>query len=162
MSTDIDVRKILVEHARHEAVADGSAAIEAEHLFLALAAREGTSAQRVLAEAGLDRDSIRAALDREWQQSLAVAGVRVELAALPIPTPDPKAKPGIGASARLALERSIHKQAGGTVRRIGPSHLLAGVLASDRGRVARVLALADINREHLLAQAITAEAADGR
>ncbi|WP_328991053.1 Clp protease N-terminal domain-containing protein [Kribbella sp. NBC_01245] len=157
MSTESDVRKILVDHAREEARIDGSATIEAEHLLLALATRDGTSAQRVLVEAGLDREAIRLALQREWQESLAAAGVNVDVSALPISSPDPKRKPGIGATARLALERSIREQTGGTVRRIGPSHMLAGLLATDRGRVARALALADIDREHLLAQAIAAE-----
>ena len=56
---------------------DGSRTIEAEHVLLALAASRTTPAARMLAEAGLTEDAIRAALDREWEQSLAVAGIAV-------------------------------------------------------------------------------------
>jgi hypothetical protein len=43
----------------------------------------------LLTEAGLTRDAIRAALDREWERSLAVAGVAVQDAQLPNATSDP-------------------------------------------------------------------------
>ena len=44
-------------------------------MLLALAATETTSAARMLAEAGLTEEAIRAALNREWEHSLAVAGI---------------------------------------------------------------------------------------
>ena len=53
----------------------GSPAIEAEHMLLAMTGQHGIEARDVLASAGLDQDAIRAALDREFRQSLAAAGV---------------------------------------------------------------------------------------
>jgi hypothetical protein len=81
MSTKVkDVRLVLVRSAGEEALLDGSESIEAEHVLLALAKLFGSTASRLLTEVGLTRDAIRAALDREWEQSLAVAGVAVQVA----------------------------------------------------------------------------------
>jgi hypothetical protein len=59
----------------------------------------------LLTEVGLTRDAIRAALDGEWEQSLAVAGVSV-VAQLPEATSDPHRSPWIGASTKLLLKRA--------------------------------------------------------
>ena len=67
-----DVRTILIRDARAEAELDGSRAIEAEHLLLGLTRQPSGPVMRLLADAGLTRDAIRAALDREWEQSLAI------------------------------------------------------------------------------------------
>jgi ATP-dependent Clp protease ATP-binding subunit ClpA len=89
MSTKVkDVRLVLVLSAGEEALLDGSESIEAEHVLLALAKLPGRTASRLLTEVGLTRAAIRAALDREWEQSLAVAGVAVQVAQLPEATSD--------------------------------------------------------------------------
>ena len=159
MSTSTkDVRAVLVRGARSEAQLDGSATIEAEHVLLALAALGGTTTARLLAEAGLSRDEIRAALDREWEQSLAVAGITVAVAELPTATPDPDRRPRIGESTVRLLKRAADTASGFGGGRIGAAHMLVGVLDAKLGRVPRALDLAGIDRAALRARA--AEAAE--
>jgi len=153
-----DVRAVLVEGARSEALADGSAAIEAEHLLLGLAGRERTTASRLLREAGLDREAIRAALDREWEQSLAAAGVRVDVAGRPTATPDPRRSVQIGASAKSVLKRAMDSAAATGGGRIGSTHILVGLLSGRQDRVARALDLAGVDRDRLIAAADEAAA----
>jgi ATP-dependent Clp protease ATP-binding subunit ClpA len=153
-----DVRLVLVRGAGEEARSDGSEAIEAEHVLLALAKLPGSTAARLLAEAGLGSEEIRAALDREWEQSLAVAGISVAVAELPTATPDPSRNPRIGASTKLLLERAMANAAATGGGRIGATNMLVGILDDKRGRVARALDLADVDRAALRMKA--AEAAD--
>jgi ATP-dependent Clp protease ATP-binding subunit ClpA len=157
-TTTKDVRAVLVRGARREAQLDGSATIEAEHVLLALAALDGTATARLLAEAGLSRDEIRAALDREWEQSLAVAGITVGVAELPTATPDPGRRPRIGESTVRLLKRAMDTASGFGGGRIGAAHMLVGLLDAKLGRVPRALDLAGIDRAALRARA--AEAAE--
>ncbi|TDD18202.1 Clp protease [Kribbella turkmenica] len=153
MSSDAkDVRTILVRGAREMARREGSRTIEAEHVLLAVAATAGDPAARLLADAGLTEDTIRAALDREWEDSLAVAGIAVRAGLLPQATPDHSRDPGIGESVRLLLERALNAEpkAGGT--RIGSVRILAGILDAGRGRVARALQAAGVDRAALRAR----------
>jgi ATP-dependent Clp protease ATP-binding subunit ClpA len=159
MSSDAkDVRTILVRSAREAARRDGSRTVEAEHVLLALAAMEGNPAARLLADAGLTADAIRAALDREWEQSLAIAGIAVRIGLLPQASMDHSRDPQIGESVRLLLKRAMdaHPKAAGT--RIGSVRILAGILDTERGRVARALQTAGVDRAALRARA--AEALD--
>lgn len=148
MSTK-DVRAVLVHGGRAEAVLDGSPAIEAEHVLLALAALPDSAVARMLQEAGLTRDAIRAALDREWQQSLAVAGITLEPATLPKATPDHDRTPHIGESTKLVLKRAMATASG----RIGTANILVGLLDATLGRVPRALALTDADLPALKAAA---------
>ena len=68
----------VVLSARSEARATGSHTIEAEHILLALANQEGTDAREILESIGLNHDSIRAALEREFEESLRAVGVSLE------------------------------------------------------------------------------------
>ena len=145
-----DVRAVLIRGAREEARLDGSATIEAEHVLLALAALDGTATARLLAAAGLGRDAVRELLDREWEQSLAVAGVRIDVGQLPSATPDPSRKPRIGESTVKLLKRAMDASSG----RITAGHLLVGVLDTKLGRVSRVLDLGGVDRAALRAQAL--------
>ncbi len=148
-----DVRAVLVHGGRAEAQLDGSPAVEAEHVLLALAALPDNAVARLLRDAGLSRDAIRAALDREWEQSLAVAGITLEIETLPKATPDPGRSPHIGESTKLVLKRAMDdasKRGGG---RIGASNVLVGILDAKLGRVPRALALAGIDRPALRARA---------
>jgi ATP-dependent Clp protease ATP-binding subunit ClpA len=157
MSSDAkDVRTILVRGAREVARRDGSRTVEAEHVLLALARMEGNPAARLLAEAGLTEDAIRAALDREWEQSLAIAGIAVRIGLLPQATPDHSHDPHIGESVRLLLKRAIdaHPKVSGT--RITSVRILVGILDTDRGRVARALQAAGVDRTTLRARAAEA------
>src|SRR5262249_39811663 len=72
----------------------------------------GTEARDVLASAGLDRDQIRAALDREFRQSLAAAGVTLPPGGLPAASRDPERRARLAASGKLVLERALKAAAG--------------------------------------------------
>jgi ATP-dependent Clp protease ATP-binding subunit ClpA len=152
-----DVRALLVREARTVARRDGSRTIEAEHVLLALAATRTTSAARMLTEAGLTEETIRAALDREWEQSLAVAGIAVRIGLLPEATPDESRNPHIGDSTRLLLKRAMDARPG--AGRLGPLSILVGILDTERGRVARALQAAGVDRAALRARATEALAA---
>jgi ATP-dependent Clp protease ATP-binding subunit ClpA len=150
----------IIEQGGHEAGKDGSATIEAHHLLLAVAAQEGTTAHQVLAAAGLDQRAIRAALDREFEQSLSVVGVSRAAFDLPEPSGDPGGSARIGASAKLALERGV----AAAVRRkdLQSAHLLLGILEARAGTVPRALALAGVDRADLAARVRQALANNGR
>jgi ATP-dependent Clp protease ATP-binding subunit ClpA len=158
MSDHKDVRAILVRAARAEARRDGSRTIEAEHVLLALAALEDAPAARLLADAGLTEDAIRAALNREWEQSLAVAGIAVRMGLLPEATPD--RDPQIGESTKLMLRRAM--DAPPKLARFGSMRILVGLLDAERGRVARTLQAAGVDRATLHAKATEALAAGTR
>lgn len=134
-----------------EALEDGSAATEAHHLLLAIAAIEGTAAHRVLTTEGLGRQAIREALDREFEHSLSAVGVSLASFDLPRPSRDPKDPPKLGASARLALERGFAACKG--KKDLRPAHLLLGVLDTEIGTVPRALTLAGVDRIALMARA---------
>lgn len=136
----------VVDQAGIEAQKEGAAAVEAQHLLLAIAAEPEANTQQVLSAAGLDYEGIRTALQREFEQSLGVAGV--SLAAFDMTT-----RPGasharptkLGASAKLARERGLGKRRGGSP----PLHLLLGILQAEKGTVPRALATAGINQSEL-------------
>ncbi|MEV7216538.1 Clp protease N-terminal domain-containing protein [Kitasatospora cineracea] len=157
----------LLLRAADEARQDGSATTDAHHLLLALAtdpapgtatdqapntapgtAPAPAAVRRLLADAGLDRDGVRAALDREFAHSLHAVGVRPEARWLPRPTPGVEAS-RLGASTKLALERSF-----ATARKKDQSaaHLLLGILRAEVGTVPRALALSGIDRTQLIAK----------
>ncbi|WP_188191300.1 Clp protease N-terminal domain-containing protein [Nonomuraea sp. SYSU D8015] len=134
-----------------EAQEEGSATTEAHHLLLAIAAIEGTAAHRVLTAEDLGRQTIREALDREFEHSLGAVGVSLASFDLPRPSRDPKALPKLGASGRLAIERAIAACKGKKDMR--PAHLLLGVLDTEIGTVPRALALSGVDRIALMARA---------
>ncbi|MFG1703611.1 Clp protease N-terminal domain-containing protein [Nonomuraea sp. M3C6] len=137
----------IIEQGIVEARQDGSAVVEAHHLLLAIAAYEGTAPHEVLISAGLGRQAIRDALDREFEHSLSAAGVSLAAFDLPRPSGDPKSAKNIGASARLAFERGI---ACATRKKdLRPAHLLIGILEAQVGTVPRALALAGVDRAAL-------------
>ncbi|MFJ4654945.1 Clp protease N-terminal domain-containing protein [Nocardia sp. NPDC088792] len=133
--------------AVQEAQQDGSATVEAQHLLLGVAAQDGTEPQRILRAAGLGHDDIRAALDREFEESLAVAGVTARVADLP-PVPRFDRKPGLGATGKLAIERMATST---PKRELRPAHLLLGILLAEVGTVPRALTTAGADRLALLA-----------
>ncbi|WP_113704460.1 Clp protease N-terminal domain-containing protein [Nonomuraea lactucae] len=138
----------VIERGALEAHEDRSAAIEAQHLLLAIAAGREPTTRQVLASAGLDRQAIRAALDLEFERSLNAAGVSLADFDLPRPSPAPKPPTQLGASARLALDRMA------TVFRkkdLRPAHLLLGILQAEAGTVPRALALAGVDQAGLVA-----------
>ena len=143
----------IVRHAEQEARDTRSRMIEAEHLLLAMSGQHGSEARNVLSSVGLDRDGIKVALDREFRQSLATAGVMLSPSKLPLPNENPGHHPQLATSGKLALERGL--RAAGK-REIRPGHLLLGVLAAQVGTVPRALALMGVDQSDLAARIVQA------
>ena len=143
----------LVVQAREEARLLGANRMEAEHLLLALSRRTTRDAGRVLAQAGLDHDGLRHALDAERERSLEAVGVSVSAIALaerPLPATD---QPRWGASAKRAIERAMVVVKARGDRNILPTHILLGVLHVGEGTVPRALAAAGVDAVALAASA---------
>ncbi|MFI6871221.1 Clp protease N-terminal domain-containing protein [Nocardia sp. NPDC050406] len=132
----------VLTRAAEQAQAAGSTTIEAQHLLLAMAVRPEPETDRVLAAVGLDYEAIRAALDREFEQSLLAAGISRTDFALPAASPGVERPKQLGASAKLAVERSFTAVAKKDAR---PAHLLLGILRAEVGTVPRALALAGVD-----------------
>ncbi|MFD4629147.1 Clp protease N-terminal domain-containing protein [Streptomyces sp. NPDC058284] len=139
----------VVVRATQEAREDGSATVDAHHLLLAIAAGPGSAARDALASAGLDHTAVREALDREFEHSLNAVGVSATSYALPKPSHSTP-RPRMGASARLALDRSF---AATRKKDLRSTHLLLGILGARFGTVPRALALAGIDQDRLAAHA---------
>lgn len=136
----------VIVRAMHEAQEDGSATIDAQHLLLSLAADQGSTAQQVLASVGLDRAAVHDALDREFEHSLSMVGVSPGAHGLPRPS-HASQQPKMGASARLALERSF---ASARKKDLRSAHLLLGILQAHIGTVPRALALVGVDQADLV------------
>jgi len=131
----------VLEQGREEARQDGSAAVEAEHLLLGVAAGPRAVPREVLAEAGLDHRVIR-----EFEHSLNAAGASAAAFDLPRPSANPDRPRRLAASARLAIERGATSA---PKKDLQPAHVLLGILRADVGTVPRALALAGIDRAGL-------------
>jgi D-alanyl-D-alanine carboxypeptidase len=139
--------RTLIAAAEAEARTSRSAVVEAEHLLLAMSAMPETDAGRVLDSVGLSHDAIAEALKREFESSLAAAGVSVRAGGLGVPSPGPVRRLRLGASFTSAMTRSVTVAHGS--RQIRPAHLLLGVLGAHVGTVPRALQLAGVDRVEL-------------
>jgi D-alanyl-D-alanine carboxypeptidase len=138
----------IVDQAGAEAVDDGSATTEAQHLLLAIAAKREATTNRLLMSVGLDHAAIREALDREFERSLGAAGV--SLAAFDLRrTRNVRRRPRLGASAKIAFERGF--SAAERRSELRPAHLLLGILEAQAGTVPRALRLAGVDQTDLKA-----------
>jgi ATP-dependent Clp protease ATP-binding subunit ClpA len=147
-----DVRRAVLRAAEEEARALGSTTVEAEHLLLSLAAVDTGAARRLLVDAGVDRDGIAAALEREVERSLAAVGVVLGDYTSEEPART-RRRLGLATSAKRALERAARAALARKHRRVTGPHLLVGILAAEVGTVPRALAAADIDRVALLTRA---------
>jgi ATP-dependent Clp protease ATP-binding subunit ClpA len=129
-----------LDTAKDEAQRDGSAAIEASHLLLAIAAGPDNPARQVLTSAGLDHQALRAALDREFERNLAAVGVSATAFGRPAASRAAGRPDKLGATCRQAIIRAM--TIAGRKRTLAPAHLLIGVLGAQAGTVPRALALA--------------------
>ena len=148
----------VLDDARREAADDGSATVEPQHLLLAIASSEEPSTSHLLASVGLDHTTVRAALGRELERSLAAAGVSVAAAEVPPLRQAREQPPQVGSSFRLVMERGVGLGRGQAPQ---PLHLLLGVVAAPVGTVPRALALAGVDRAGLverIRQAIAVQA----
>ena len=137
----------VLERARDEAAVLGSKDLEAEHLLLALARDDDPVVHEVLGGAGLDRDTLRRAL--EAQDEAALAGVGVSRAAFSLPPARPLTRsPGWGTSSKQAIMRG-RAAVGRRDGRMQAGHLLLGVLRAEAGTVPRTLAFAGADKTEL-------------
>jgi ATP-dependent Clp protease ATP-binding subunit ClpA len=141
--------RAMVADAHGEARADGRGFVEAEHLLLALAHHPE------LHHLGLERGELCAALAREEERSLAAVGVAAAEFGAPAAARRSRG-PKLATSLKLALERAMTLAPQRGDRRITVRHLLAGVLAAERGRVPRALELAGVDIQELRARVLSA------
>ncbi len=137
----------VVAQAEQEAMDDGSPTIEAPHLLLAIAAQDGTDAQRILDSAGLGYSVLKDALRREFANSLSAAGVSLDAFDLPRATPDPSRRPQLGGWFRPTMERAMAARPNGNLH---SAKLLLGILGAEVGTVPRAIALAGVDRAALI------------
>lgn len=145
----------VIQSARDEARETGSRTIEAEHILLALAGQEGT-AREILESAGLDHDATRAALEREFAESLLAVGISLEGSSPVSENWSPDFRPRFARSAKLALERAVALVQKRVAPRLEPIHLLLGVLYARAGTVPRILAITGVDTTDLTKRAESA------
>jgi D-alanyl-D-alanine carboxypeptidase len=126
---DAGARRAVQRAVDEEAPAAGTAAVEAEHLLLALAADQGGAVAGQLCENGVD--------------DFAAAGRPAAR----------RRKVSLATSSKRSLERAVRLAAGRGDRTLGAAHLLLGILHTQIGTVPRALAIADIDRVGLIGQA---------
>ena len=126
--------KAVVVGAEAEARALGAPSIEAEHLLLAYAKSDPAA----LASAGLDHDSLLAAIRSDFEGSLRAVGVSDETIRS-APPARPRRKPRFAASSKAALESAFVTAKSAGERRIEARHVAQGVLSAKRGTVPRAL-----------------------
>ena len=138
----------------------GAEQVEPEHLLLALTEGGTDAAARALCEAGLDARQIELAIEEDLIAALDVVGVPASVvASTPVhPRADP---PGVGAAVKAALERALGAAVRRGDRRLGPEHLLLGLVDPQAVSLRRVLVRLDIEPEWL-ASLVQVEAAAGR
>jgi ATP-dependent Clp protease ATP-binding subunit ClpA len=137
-----DARASVLARAREEVLGQGDDVVEAEHLLMALADHPD------LRDFHLNRQQLVAALEGEEQRSLAAVGVsagKFDLSS----TARPPRKVKLSTSGKLALHRAVRLAVGRGERRVDAHHLLAGVLASQHGRVPRALQLAGVDIDEI-------------
>jgi ATP-dependent Clp protease ATP-binding subunit ClpA len=145
--------RTIVRRAETEARADGSPSIEAEHLLLALTIQPDATAARLLATAGLDHDTLHDALEGQFRDALAAAGVELTDGGPPPRRASSGQHLRMGQSGKLALQRALTATAKLGDKRIKTPHVLIGILRAEHGTIARALARAKIDREQLIAAA---------
>ncbi len=142
-----DEARWVVRRGQDHARASGAAAIESEHLLVALSEREDTPAHRVLADAGLTPERLRGLINQERDRSLRFAGIEPS----PIPVPPAASSLALATSAKNVLRRAVARSAQGKAKGIDSTRLLRSILDQEAGTVPRLLALADVDRAVLLA-----------
>jgi D-alanyl-D-alanine carboxypeptidase len=143
--------RTLFAKAEAEARTRRAPLIEAEHLLLAMSEPPDTDASRILESVGLNHGAIVHALDQEFESSLAVAGVLVDVSVLTPSSPEPPRRLRLSASFKAAMERSVTVAAGS--RQIRPGHLLLGILGAQAGTVPRALTFAGVDQADLAGRA---------
>ncbi|MEU6074282.1 Clp protease N-terminal domain-containing protein [Micromonospora sp. NPDC047074] len=181
-----DRARTVVRDARDEATADGQRPVGTEHLLLALLADGDNLAARVLAEAGLGADDLRARVRRHAERggtgladadAAALREIGIDLAAIVArieesfgpdalreAAPAPRRRWGLrryaagpfSPRAKKVLELSLREAMRLRHRHIGTEHILLGVLREGRGLGALVLTEAGADLDDLRRRVETA------
>src|SRR5687767_1497237 len=112
----------VVMRADRQANALGAKTIEAEHILLAIAEYPIGPAGQALAKYDITEERVRAALDQEFADAVAVAGGQ-----LPTIHTSSSSKLRWGPSAKLALERGLTESVYRGEKEIKTEQLLLGV-----------------------------------
>lgn len=152
--------RAVTAQAEEEARSRGSGTVDAEHLLLALSRDEAGVPATVLGRAGLDHAGVEQTLEQDMEYSLAAVGVSAAAYALPSPTPV-AGRPRWGASAKLALARSLEVAAERDERRLEPAHIFLALLRAEAGTVPRALGAAGVDPADLVAETEAALYATG-
>ena len=143
--------KPVIERAIEVARVDHAADVQPEHLLQSVANDRSCDAAAVLREQGLTAEALADALRHEREAALAFAGVGM-------PTDDmlraaPRlGRPGWGSATREVIVNSRHAMISPTgKKRSAEMALTISLLSQRRGRVARALELAGIDRTLVVA-----------
>lgn len=136
--------------AEEEARTLGAERVEPEHVLLAIAGDCDDPAARAIGEAGLSRDAIAEAIERDLMATLEVVGVPGSVVAS-VPALPRADRPRMSLATRDALERALREAMRRGDRRIGTEHILLGVLALPAGTVLRVLTRLEVDPVRLAA-----------
>ncbi|MFI7650468.1 Clp protease N-terminal domain-containing protein [Micromonospora sp. NPDC049460] len=181
-----DRARTVVRVARDEARAEGQRPVGTEHLLLALLADGDSLAARVLAEAGVRADDLRARVRRHTERggtgladadAAALREIGIDLAAIVAriedsfgpgalreAVPAPRRRWGrrryaggpFSSRAKKVLELSLREALRLRHRHIGTEHILLGVLREGRGLGALVLTEAGADLDDLRRRVETA------
>lgn len=143
--------RTIVRAGQEEAHAAGAPAVEAEHLVLAISAQPGSAAE-ALRELGLDHARLRDLLGQEQQRSLSFVGVGPGSFPAAVAAATPATSLRLATSAKSVLERAVKDAAKRGSRSLDSTDLLIALVQASAGTVPRMLALAGLDREALLAQ----------
>ena len=124
----------------------GASSVEAEHLLVSLAGTQHP-AGAALRELGLDSAELHEAIQRDFERVLAQVGI--DASGVDISSNCRRTKLSWGASAKRGLERALDEAKRRGDRRIGPEHILLGLLRAEHGTVPRLLAAEGIDRDEL-------------
>jgi len=133
--------RLVVQDAAEIARELGAPTVEAEHLLLAATQGAGPVAL-ALRDAGLDFDSLAAALVTEATRSLAAVGVTMDVHSF---SPDVK-PPKLATSAKRALELSLRVALERGNKMLTRGHIVLAILRAERGTVPRALECAHVDR----------------
>ncbi len=143
----------------------GAEEVGGEHLLVALSAMPSRAAT-TLAELGVDTGALEAAVGRGAHDARLLAGLGIDLAEVQrqvgarLTTRWRTRRPGFRTDARQAISMSMQERQTGRSRRVGPEHLLLGLLSSSVA--ARELLLAvDVDVDELRRRLVHALADGG-
>lgn len=139
----------LMTRAIDAAARNGSGAVEAEHILLALLSEPRSAAARIAAEDGLDHDALLDALRAERVHSLRAAGITGVDASRLQSTPRSRQRPTWGASIRTLMTEARTANRGPR-HRMTEQEMFIAILRTELGTVPRALDLAGIDRAALI------------